>query len=130
MGMGAALGAAAAAPDQPTLLITGDGGYMMSGMAEFHSSIRNNLPLVVVVCNDGSYGAEYDQFVNKSIDPGLSLFSWPSFAETATALGAIGVTVEDEHDLPAALKALVDPLAASILIDIRIGAADIPEVPH
>jgi acetolactate synthase I/II/III large subunit len=130
MGMGAAVGAAAAAPDHPTLLITGDGGYMMSGMAEFHSSIRNKLPLIVVVCNDASYGAEYDQFVNKSIDPDLSLFAWPSFAETAAALGAVGVTIQGEQDLPAVLKVLADPLSASILIDIRIDAADIPEVPH
>jgi acetolactate synthase I/II/III large subunit len=130
MGMGAALGAAAAAPDHPTLLITGDGGYMMSGMAEFQSSVRNNLPLAVVVCNDASYGAEYDQFVNKSIDPGLSLFAWPSFADTATAIGATGVTVEGEDDLPAALKALADPLAGSILIDVKFDPADIPEVPH
>ena len=43
MGMGAALGAAAAAPDHPTLLITGDGGYMMSGMAEFQS-VRSEQP--------------------------------------------------------------------------------------
>jgi acetolactate synthase-1/2/3 large subunit len=130
MGMGAALGAAAAAPEHPTLLITGDGGYMMSGMAEFQSAVRNDLPLIVLVCNDASYGAEYDQYVNKSLDPGLSLFEWPSFAVTAAAIGATGVTVEGEHDLPAALKALADPLAGSVLIDIRIDAAAIPEVPH
>jgi thiamine pyrophosphate-dependent acetolactate synthase large subunit-like protein len=103
---------------------------MMSGMAEFHSAIRNNLPLIVVVCNDASYGAEYDQFVNKSIDPELSLFEWPALAGTAAALGATGVTVEGEHDLPAVFKVLEDPLAGSILIDVRIDAADIPEVPH
>jgi acetolactate synthase-1/2/3 large subunit len=130
MGMGAALGAAAAAPDHPTLLITGDGGYMMSGMAEFQSSVRNDLPLIVVVCNDASYGAEYDQFVNKSISPDLSLFAWPSLAGTAAALGAAGVTIEGKEDLPAALKLLADPLAGSILIDIKIDASDIPEVPH
>ena len=130
MGMGAALGAAAAAPDHPTLLITGDGGYMMSGLAEFQSSVRNNLPLVVIVCNDASYGAEFDQFVNKSIDPGLSLFTWPAFADTATALGGTGVTVEGEDDLAAVLKALTDPLSGSVLIDVKFDAADIPEVPH
>jgi acetolactate synthase I/II/III large subunit len=130
LGMGAALGAAAADPTNRPLLITGDGGYMMSGMAEFHSAVRNNLPLVVVVINDGSYGAEYDQFVNKGIDPELSLFTWPSFADTAIALGAVGLTVEGEDDLPAALKALDDPAAGSVLIDIKIDAAAIPEVPH
>jgi thiamine pyrophosphate-dependent acetolactate synthase large subunit-like protein len=130
MGMGAAIGAAAAAPEHPTLLVTGDGGFMMSGLAELQSTVRNHLPLIVVICNDGSYGAEYDQFVNKAIDPDLSLFAWPSFADTAMALGVVGVTVESEHDLSAALNAVANAGARSIVIDLKINPAAIPEVPH
>ena len=130
LGMGAAIGAAVAAPHSPTLLITGDGGYMMSGLAELSSATRCGQPLVVAICNDGSYGAEYDQYVNKGMNPELSLFEWPSFADSAIALGAIGLTIEGADDLDDALKILANPPEESVVLDIRIGAGDVPEVPH
>ncbi len=69
LGRGAAIRAASVAPGKATVLVTGDGGFMMNGLAELHSAIRAGLPLIVVICNDGSYGAEYDQFVNKGVRP-------------------------------------------------------------
>ncbi|MGF6888900.1 acetolactate synthase-1/2/3 large subunit [Nocardia sp. GAS34] len=129
LGMGAAIGAAAAARDEPAVLVTGDGGFMMNGMAELHSAIRAGLPLIVVICNDSSYGAEYDQFVSRGLDPSLSLFDWPDFAEVARALGADGLTVDTVADVPAALAAFRSP-TRPVVIDVRIGVADIPEVPH
>ena len=50
LGMGAAIGAAAAARDEPTVLVTGDGGFMMNGLAELHSAIRAGLPIESSVC--------------------------------------------------------------------------------
>jgi thiamine pyrophosphate-dependent acetolactate synthase large subunit-like protein len=129
MGMGAAIGAATFARGEPTVLVTGDGGFMMNGLAELHSAIRADLPLIVVICNDGSYGAEYDQFLNKGLNPGLSLFEWPDFAEVARALGARGLTVASVSDVPAALTACDAP-TRPVVIDVRIAPGDIPEVPH
>lgn len=129
MGMGAAIGAAAAAPDEPAILITGDGGFMMNGVAELNSAVRANIPLIVVICNDRSYGAEYDQFVNKDVPSDLSIFDWPDFALVATALGADGYAIDDLGDLDAAMAALKDP-PRPVVIDVRIDVAAIPEVPH
>jgi acetolactate synthase I/II/III large subunit len=129
MGMGAAIGAAAFARAEPTVLITGDGGFMMNGLAELHSAIRAGLPLIVVICNDGSYGAEYDQFLARGLNPGLSLFTWPDFAEVARALGAEGLTVESVSDVAAAVSACDSP-DRPVVIDVRIAPGDIPEVPH
>ena len=129
MGMGAAIGAAAFARDEPTVLVTGDGGFMMNGLAELHSAIRAGLPLIVVICNDGSYGAEYDQFLNKGLNPELSLFQWPDFAEVARALGAEGLTVVSVSDVAAAVAACDSP-TRPVVIDVRIAPGDIPEVPH
>ena len=39
--------------------------------------------LIVVVYNDGSYGAEHIQFHMKGMDPGLSLHHWPDLAPVA-----------------------------------------------
>ena len=129
MGMGAAIGAAAAAPGEPTVLVTGDGGFMMNGMAELHSAIRADLPLIVIICNDRSYGAEYDQFVNKGVRADLSLFDWPDFADVARSLGAEGVTVDAVSDVAAAVAAF-GSLSRPVVVDVRIAPADIPEVPH
>lgn len=129
MGMGAAIGAAAFARDEPTLLVTGDGGFMMNGLAELHSAIRAGLSPIVAICNDGSYGAEYDQFLARGLNPELSLFEWPDFAEVARALGAEGLTVTSVSDVAAAVAACDSP-ARPVVIDIRVAPGDIPEVPH
>jgi acetolactate synthase I/II/III large subunit len=129
MGMGAAIGAAAFARDEPTLLVTGDGGFMMNGLAELHSAIRAGLSPIVVICNDGSYGAEYDQFLAKGLSPELSLFEWPDFAEVARALGAEGLTVTSVADVAPAVAACASP-TRPVVIDVRIAPGDIPEVPH
>jgi acetolactate synthase I/II/III large subunit len=129
MGMGAAIGAAVVARNEPTVLVTGDGGFMMNGLAELHSAIRADLPLIVVICNDGSYGAEYDQFLNKGLKPDLSLFQWPDFGEVARALGAEGRTIESVSDVAAAVAACDSP-TRPVVIDVRIAPGDIPEVPH
>ena len=129
MGMGAAIGAAAFARDEPTVLITGDGGFMMNGLAELHSAIRAGLAPIVVICNDESYGAEYDQFLAKGLSPELSLFQWPDFAEVARALGADGLTVAAVSDVAAAVAACDSP-TRPVVIDVRIAPGDIPEVPH
>jgi acetolactate synthase-1/2/3 large subunit len=101
----------------------------MNGLAELHSAIRANLPLIVVICNDRSYGAEYDQFVNKGVRADLSLFDWPDFADVARSLGAQGVTVVTVSDVAAAVAAL-GPLGRPVVIDLQIAPEDIPEVPH
>jgi acetolactate synthase I/II/III large subunit len=129
MGMGAAIGAAAAAPDEPTVLVTGDGGFMMNGLAELHSAIRANLPLIVIICNDRSYGAEYDQFVSKGVRADLSLFDWPDFADVARSLGAQGLTVTSVSDVAAATAAF-GSLSRPVVVDLLIAPEDIPEVPH
>jgi thiamine pyrophosphate-dependent acetolactate synthase large subunit-like protein len=87
--------------------------------------VRQGVPLIVVVCNDGSYGAEYVQFRKRGVDPGQSLFRWPEFAELAHAHGVHAVTVQSADDLPALAEALRAP-AAPLLIDIKIDPETIP----
>jgi acetolactate synthase-1/2/3 large subunit len=129
LGMGAAIGAACAAPDEPTVLVTGDGGFMMNGLAELQSAVRQGIHLTVLICNDGSYGAEYDQYINKGVKPDLSLFDWPSFASVAMALGAEGVTVDSLEGIATAVDA-VRSGERCLVVDVRVAAADVPEVPH
>ncbi|GAB7046564.1 thiamine pyrophosphate-binding protein [Catenuloplanes indicus] len=128
-GMGAAIGAATACPAGPVVLVCGDGGFMHGGIGEFATAVRENLDVIVVVCNDGGYGAEHVQFADRGLDPGLSLFSWPDLATVADALGGDGVTVRSADDLAYAEKAIADR-TRPLLIDVRLDVRQMTPMPH
>lgn len=127
LGLQEAIGAAHARPDTPVVVFTGDGGFMMGGLAEFNTAVRTGRDLIVVVCNDGAYGAEHIQFRDRQMDPGLSQFDWPSFAETATALGGTGVQVTSAADLDAAAAA-IEARDRPLLIELKLDPDAIPRM--
>lgn len=119
MGMPSAVGASRAAPSKPVVLLTGDGGFMLGGLAEFNTAVRHGIDLIVIVCNDGSYGAEYVQFRDRQMDPRLSLLEWPDFAAVAEALGGQGITFRTENDIAWVEKA-IDSRNRPLLIDVKL----------
>jgi thiamine pyrophosphate-dependent acetolactate synthase large subunit-like protein len=125
LGMGNAIGAAVAAPGRPVLLVCGDGGFMLGGLAEFTSAVQNNIDLIVMVLNDGTYGAEHIQFRRRDMDPGLSTFNWPELAPLAQALGGAGVTVRSVADFDAVADA-VQHRDRPLLIDIKLDPDQVP----
>ncbi|MFK3983315.1 thiamine pyrophosphate-binding protein [Micromonospora sp. NPDC050397] len=124
-GMGAAVGAAFAAPGRPILMVTGDGGFMHGGLAEFNTAVRYGLDLIVVVCNDAGYGAEHVQLVDHGLDTGLAFFDWPELATVAEALGGQGCTVRRPEDLERAAKAIAQR-DRPLLIDVKLDMAALP----
>ncbi|MDU8926354.1 thiamine pyrophosphate-binding protein [Alisedimentitalea sp. MJ-SS2] len=128
LGLQEAIGAAVAQPDRPTVLFTGDGGFMMGGINEFNTAVRMGLNLTVIVANDAAYGAEHIQFLDRKMDPALSVFEWPSFAATATALGGIGVEVRSDSDLEAAIDTLRGHTSGPALIELHLDPHDVPRM--
>jgi len=126
-GMGYAIGAAVARPDQKTVFVAGDGGFMMGGLAEFSSVVRENLNLLTIICNDSAYGAEFIQFEDRQMDPALSTFQWPSFAAMAEAMGAKGLSVTTMEELDAALKTAVET-DGPVLLDLALDPAAMPRM--
>lgn len=51
-GLPAAIGAKMSAPDCPVVAVLGDGGFLMSGL-ELATAVRDSVPVVVIVFNDG-----------------------------------------------------------------------------
>lgn len=119
LGLPCALGASIAYPDRPALVVTGDGGFMLGGLTEFHTAVREGADLIVVVCNDGGYGAELVQFEARGLNPDLALFKWPAFADLANTLGGTGITVRNESDLEDACAAIATR-SGPLLIDLKL----------
>lgn len=100
---------------------------MMGGINEFNTAVRLGLDLIVILANDSAYGAEHIQFLDRKMDPSLTEFDWPSFAEVATALGGQGIEVRSADDLELALSAL-DTRTKPVLIDLRLDPNDVPRM--
>ncbi|MTD53685.1 thiamine pyrophosphate-binding protein [Amycolatopsis pithecellobii] len=125
LGMGTAIGASVGRPDHPTLLVTGDGGFMLGGLNEFSTAVRHGLDLIVLLLNDGAYGAEHIQFVRRELDPGMSTFDWPDFGPVADALGGRGFTVRNLSELDSALAHLPHR-DRPVLIDVHLDPELVP----
>ena len=104
LGMSTAIGAAVAHPTRPTVLCIGDGGYMMGGLTELSTALHLGLDLIVIVYNDGSYGAEHIQLVTKGMDPAASLHEWPDFCAVAESMGCDTAKITSLDDIDAALE--------------------------
>lgn len=118
LGLGAAVGAAAARPDQLCLAVLGDGGAMAS-LLELETAVHYGLPLAVVVANDDSYGMEHQKLAEAGFEPRHADFSRPDLAAVARALGARGVRITSASDLAGLTADTFDPANLPLLIDIK-----------
>lgn len=129
IGVGSAIGAGYGRPGHPVLLVCGDGGLMLGGLAELSTASRLGLDLVVVVCNDSAYGAEYVQLASAGLPTGISQFAWPALPPLARALGLAAVSVRTSADWPAALD-LIAGRSGPVLIDLILDPNAMPDVIH
>lgn len=104
MGYGVPAGVAAARinPQRPVIVFAGDGCFLMNGQ-EFATAVQYNLPLVIVVVDNGMYGTirmhQERDYPDRTV--GTSLTN-PDFAEYARAFGGHGERVDCTEDfLPA-----------------------------
>jgi len=83
----AAIGAAIAAPARRVVAVIGDGGMIMSGL-ELLTAVREQVPLTVVVFNDGRYSLiRNSQLADHGASHGTDLMD-PDFEALAAATGA------------------------------------------
>lgn len=119
-GMGYAMGARVTYPDRQICVLMGDGASGFSLM-DAESLVRQNLPVVIVLGNNGIWGLEkhpmkmmYGYDVAADLQPGLR------YDDVVTALGGAGETVEKPGDLGPALRRAFDagvPYLVNVLTD-------------
>jgi acetolactate synthase I/II/III large subunit len=100
------------------ICLVGDGGMLMTGN-ELAVAVQHQLPLLVIVSSNGSYGTirlhQERSFPGRRIATDLAN---PDFARLAEAFGATGIRVEREADIDAALDRAF-AAAGPVLIDVR-----------
>lgn len=129
LGLGAAIGAAAATARPLTVAAVGDGGMFMT-LGEIDTIARYKLPILVVIYNDAMAGAEAHHYGPLGYDLGLVSFTDADFAGIASSLGIPSATIRSPQDLAAVEKWAKDirgPMVIDAKIDSTVCAAWLEE---
>ncbi|MGE0767590.1 MAG: thiamine pyrophosphate-binding protein [Hyphomicrobiaceae bacterium] len=120
LAFGAALGVARARPDRTTVLVVGDGGFLMT-MGELETVVREDLPMVIVLMNDCAYGAELHFLKLRQQPVGKSVFPDVDYAPVAAAFGFDAETIRTREDLERVAPKLRKP-DGPIFLDCKLNA--------
>lgn len=93
-GLAYAAGVAAARGHGRVVLFEGDGGLLMN-VQELETIARENIPLLVVVSNDGAYGSEIHKLRKDGLSDRATVFGRGDLAATARSFGLRGETIDD-----------------------------------
>ena len=120
MGVGVpfGVGAKAARPEKPVVVLTGDGAFGFNAM-EIDTAVRYNLPLLIVVSNNGGWGS------SKAMLPLRVRLRFTSYEKLAEALGGYGERVEEPSQIRPALErasASGLPAVVNVITDPDIAA--------
>ena len=127
-GLPYAIAAQLAHPGRQVIAFVGDGGFAML-MAEFLTAARYQLPITVVVNNNGCLGQIlWEQMVLGYPEYGVRWERRADFAPWAQACGGHGVRVEDPADLEPALAAALAFQGPS-LVDVIVNPDEPPMPP-
>ena len=118
MGLGVALGVSVAQRETLTVLFTGDGGLSMV-LGDLETAVAVGGPLLIVVMNDRSYGAERERIQEVGLPADYTDLADIDFAAVARTLGMEAATVRTVGDLRSHAPRLA-ALSAPLLLDCRI----------
>jgi acetolactate synthase-1/2/3 large subunit len=109
-----ALGVKLAAPQRKVLGVTGDGGFLMNSQ-EIETALREQIPCVILVWVDGSYGLIKWKMEMKLHRYAQVDFGNPDFVKYAESFGAKGYFIQAANELlPTLTKALAEDTVSVI----------------
>ena len=127
IGLGFAVAAAVTNPGKPVVSVQGDSAFGFSGM-EIETMVRYNLPVKLIVLNNGGIGGGVGPLEKGARVPPSVLTYGAHYEGMVEALGGKGFYVEDPADLPGALEeAMAFDGPAMVNIPISIGAGRKPQ---
>jgi acetolactate synthase-1/2/3 large subunit len=114
----AAVGVAMVNPDEPVVMIAGDGGFQIN-IQELQTIVCNHLPVKMIILNNRCYGMvrQFQQsYFDERYQSTLWGYSAPDFVQVAQAYGIAGQTVKSPVEVLPALEGMwLDPKAPFIL---------------
>jgi len=119
-GLPAAIGAAVANPEVPSVLLTGDGSFQMNSQ-ELATCRAHDIPVKVVIMNNGYLGMvrQWQELFWDKRYSNVDMGEWPDWVKLAEAYGATGVRLTDKTTLVADLRsALATP--GPVVVDVRV----------
>jgi acetolactate synthase-1/2/3 large subunit len=125
-GLPAAVGAKAARPDATVVCIDGDGCFQMT-CQELATAVLENLPIVVVIVNNGYLGMVQqwqDMFFEERLSQVHLTHQVPDYAQLAEAYGAKGYTIGSVDELDLLEEAVALGQTRTVVIDARVDAKE------
>jgi len=131
-GLPAAIGAQVANPSEKVVLFTGDSSIQMCS-EEFSMAFQYNLPIVVVILNNGYMGMvrQWQEMFYESRYSQSYFDSLPDFVKLAEAYGGTGFRVDRLEELDAALDKALNLNDQFVIVDVAISKEEnvFPMVP-
>ena len=124
----AAMGAKVAQPERLVWAIDGDGCFQMTNQ-ELATCTINNIPIKVAIINNSSLGMVRQwqtlfynsRYSNTDLNTGTDTIMVPDFVKLAEAYGCLGIRVEKEEDVDAAIKLAMETNDRPVVIDFIVG---------
>ncbi len=98
-----AIGAKLAHPERKVVAVTGDAGFLMNSQ-EIETAVRYNIPIVILIWNDGGYGLIKWKQLNEFGRPSHVDFDNPDFVQYAESFGAKGYRINATEELAPTLE--------------------------
>ncbi len=125
----AAMGAKVAQPERQVWAIDGDGCFQMTNQ-ELATCVINNIPIKVAIINNSSLGMVRQwqtlfyngRYSNTDLNTGHQTMRVPDFVKLADAYGCLGIRVEREDQVDAAIKLALETNDRPVVIDFVVSA--------
>jgi acetolactate synthase-1/2/3 large subunit len=116
-GVPGAVAAGLREPTRTSVVLVGDGGYLMTGN-ELATAQRYGVPIKIFLADNGAYGSirlnQEVAYPSRVIGTGLTS---PDFVKIGEAFGALAIGVTRVEDVdPAVARALAHPGAALVVV--------------
>ena len=130
-GLPAAIGAQVARPDRLVVLVDGDGSFVMNSQ-ELATVVENQLPVKVVIVNNGGHGMvrQWQDVIYGGRFQSIDLSASPDFVKLAEAYGAVGIRASKPNEVvPALERAFAEP--GPVVVDVMVDKDELcfPMVP-
>ncbi|HEX3048942.1 MAG TPA: thiamine pyrophosphate-dependent enzyme, partial [Bacillota bacterium] len=125
-GLPAAISAKLARPERQVVAVVGDGGFAQV-LAEFLTAVRYQVPITVIVVNNGYLAMEKDRMEKQEMPVEVTGLTNPDFAKFAEICGGKGFKVGHPDELENVLKSAFQSQTPNI-VEVITGSPKFPGV--